>query len=101
MTADTNWMDDAACARPAHRGLPWLDDAHTIPPVLVDLMGDVCATCPVLAGCAGYVTQADVTGGFWAGADRDPLAPVVQLDLLDLLKPHDPLEHGDQLGGAA
>jgi hypothetical protein len=101
--ADTTWMRAAACASPPHRGLPWLDDTRTVPPVLVDVMGDVCGGCPVLATCAGYTAAAGVTGGFWAGADRDLLRParlVVQLDLIDLLERNDLLE-SDDLGGAA
>ena len=104
--ADTTWMGDAACASPPHRELPWLDDTHTLPSVLVEVMGDVCAGCPVLAACTGYTATAGVTGGFWAGADRDlprparPARPALQLTLDDLLEPDDLLEL-DDLGGAA
>lgn len=93
------WMGHCACARPAHRGLPWLDDTHNLPPVLVDLMRDVCVSCPVFANCAGYAATTDVTGGFWAGFDRDSFADVVQMQLDDLLEPD--LLESDDLGGAA
>ena len=89
------WMDHAACATPAHRELPWLDDTDALPPVLVDLMADVCNRCPVLDACAAYAAATAVTGGFWAGSDRNTYAALVQLDLDDLLEP------GDLLGGAA
>lgn len=67
-----DWMSDAACARLPD--LPWLADTGTAPDVLVDIMREVCATCPVSADCSAYVDTARITGGWWAGEDRDPEA---------------------------
>jgi hypothetical protein len=67
-----DWMSDAACARIPH--LPWTTDTHRAPDVLVDIMREVCAACPVAAACAAYVDTASITGGWWAGEDRDPEA---------------------------
>ena len=78
MTADLNgtgWMRHAACLRSP--GLPWtLDTAEVemLPAVLVDLMRETCKACPVREACAAYADREDVTGGWWAGADRDPEA---------------------------
>ena len=40
-------------------------------------MRAVCDACPVVLDCLAAVDALDVTGGWWAGADRDPdtLAP--------------------------
>ena len=38
-------------------------------------MERVCARCPVRNHRAAYAVEAAVTGGFWAGTDRDLLAP--------------------------
>jgi hypothetical protein len=69
------WWADAACA--ALPGLPWTtdtDDLLRVPQVVVDTMLDTCAACPVRAACEQYATEAVVTGGWWAGVDRDPVA---------------------------
>lgn len=66
-------MRAAACVdRP---DLPWTNDADRLRPVQVRAMGRVCGGCPVRNYCAAYATEAGVTGGFWAGRDRDSLAP--------------------------
>ena len=33
-------------------------------------MTRTCKACPVADACRGYVREAQVTGGFWAGKDR-------------------------------
>ena len=66
------WMREAACMRAP--GLPWTADTGTAPDVLVDLMRDVCAACPVRVACVAFVEAEHVTGGWWAGQDRDPEA---------------------------
>lgn len=71
------WMADGACTTPEARGLPWTSDSHTVPDVVVDMMRDTCATCPVRLACAGYAMADAVTGGFWAGSDRDPAVDVM------------------------
>ncbi|MGA8995117.1 MAG: hypothetical protein WB441_12505 [Nocardioidaceae bacterium] len=42
--------------------------------VLVEVMAAVRGDCPVRLACLAHVAHAHVTGGFWAGADRDPHA---------------------------
>lgn len=71
-TTDTGWMADAACAEPAHDGLPWLADANQVTSKHTAAMAGVCAGCPVQPLCAGYAANASVTGGFWSGQDRLP-----------------------------
>lgn len=69
-TSDRAWMAHAACAQAP--GLPWTEDTGTFPDVLADIMTQTCATCPVHDACATYATDTPVTGGWWAGQDRDP-----------------------------
>ena len=66
------WMSHAACAR--FPDLPWTADTGTAPDVLVDIMREVCDQCPVRLACAAYVEAERITGGWWAGEDRDPEA---------------------------
>ena len=67
------WMRVASCVdRP---DLPWTTDIDRLRPVQVRAMGRVCRGCPVRNHCAAYAVEAGVTGGFWAGTDRDGLAP--------------------------
>ena len=70
---DAAWMTDAACAgRPELR---WITDTADLAPGDADAMAAVCAGCPVRAACVAYVRASGVTGGTWAGRDRDPHAP--------------------------
>ena len=71
-TTDTGWMVDAACAEPAHDGLPWLADADQVTSKHAAALAWVCAACPVQAHCAAYAANTSVTGGFWSGTDRLP-----------------------------
>jgi hypothetical protein len=71
-TDDPAWMVGAACAQPAHSGLPWLADTDQVTTKDTVSMAGVCEGCPVQAGCATYVADTDVTGGFWSGTDRLP-----------------------------
>lgn len=66
------WMGEAACAAPETRGLPWTSDTRETPTVLVELMRETCAGCPVRLACAAFAARGEVTGGWWAGLDRDP-----------------------------
>jgi hypothetical protein len=68
---DTAWMARAACT--SMPGLPWTTGLHGVPRVLVTIMRETCAACPVLAECAQYVEDARVTAGWWAGANRHHL----------------------------
>jgi len=66
------WMRDGACVdRP---DLPWTIETDRLRVVQVRAMGRVCGGCPVRNHCAVYAVEAGVTGGFWAGQDRDVLA---------------------------
>ena len=66
------WMPLAAClARP---DLPWTTDTGHLSRAQVQAMTRVCSRCPVRNHCAAYAVEARITGGFWAGSDRDPLA---------------------------
>jgi hypothetical protein len=78
-----DWMREAACSRFPH--FPWTADTGTAPDVLVDLMREVCAGCPVADACAAYVQTAKVTGGWWAGEDRDPEAIWHQVEWLPVI----------------
>ncbi|GGR44671.1 hypothetical protein J2S40_004071 [Nocardioides luteus] len=76
------WMEHAACTTRETRGLPWTTDEIETPSVLVELMQETCASCPVRLACAAYARTA--TGGWWAGVDRAS-EPADLLDLLDVL----------------
>ena len=76
-THDTNWMARAACA--SRLDLPWTQDAAQVTPWQVVTMRAICADCPVLFDCLNAVDDLDVTGGWWAGHDRDPHADVSHL----------------------
>ena len=66
------WMRVGSCVdRP---DLPCTTDTDRLRPVQVRAMSRVRGGCPVRNYCAAYATTADVTGGFWAGHDRDVLA---------------------------
>ncbi|WP_425412299.1 WhiB family transcriptional regulator [Luteipulveratus mongoliensis] len=68
-------MDGAACTtRP---DLPWTDDAADVSPWDALSIRETCATCPVRLACAAHAYARGVTGGWWAGADRDPDAASV------------------------
>jgi len=70
----TAWMDNSACA--ARPDLPWLDDDAGLK--ASSTMAGVCRDCAVLDGCAAYVRDAGIVGGFWAGHDRGPTRIVLQ-----------------------
>jgi hypothetical protein len=74
------WMPLAACL--ASRDLPWTTDTNHVSPAQMQAMTRVCSACPVRNHCAAYAVEAHITGGFWAGSDRDPLA-ARQLDCPD------------------
>lgn len=64
------WMRLAAC--PSRLDLPWLADTEQVSAWEVIGMRSVCATCPVFVLCRAHVHATGVTGGWWAGTDRDP-----------------------------
>lgn len=69
---NSSWTSRAACAnRP---DLPWTRDMADLHPLHAATMRAVCDGCPVVFDCLAAVDDLDVTGGFWAGADRDPNA---------------------------
>lgn len=65
--ADTSWMAEAACVR--HSALPWVEDLRKVPRVLVEIMREVCADCPVRRSCAAYAVEVGITAGWWAGTN--------------------------------
>ncbi|MCH8611900.1 WhiB family transcriptional regulator [Arsenicicoccus dermatophilus] len=71
-THDTPWAASAACA--TRLDLPWLSDHADTTPWDAEAMRGVCAACPVVLDCLAAVHALDITGGWWAGADRDPHA---------------------------
>ena len=76
----SRWMPQAAClARP---DLPWTTDTSSSSRAQVHAMTRVCSRCPVRNYCAAYAVEAHITGGFWAGSDRDTQA-VRRLDCTD------------------
>lgn len=66
-SADTAWMADAACVR--HSALPWVEDLRKVPRVLIEIMREVCADCPVREACARYAVDVGITAGWWAGTN--------------------------------
>lgn len=77
MTSATLWAARAACA--GRLDLPWTTDAADVTPWQAVTMRAVCAGCPVLLDCLAAVDDLDVTGGWWAGRDRDPNADTSHL----------------------
>lgn len=67
----TDWMADAACVHMP--GLPWIENPRRVPDVLLDLMAEACAACPVRTACEIFADQAHITAGFWAGESRHHL----------------------------
>lgn len=77
-THDTQWTARAACA--SRLDLPWTLDAAAVTPWQAATMRAVCGDCPVLFDCLAAVDDLAVTGGWWAGADRDPHADLSHLN---------------------
>ena len=63
--ADSRWMAKASCV--GHTALPWTENLSRVPEVLVDIMRDLCDSCPVRAECAAYAVEVGITAGWWAG----------------------------------
>ena len=78
------WMNEAACAAPENRGLPWTTDTIEVPEVVVDLMRSTCDSCAVRSACNSYALAERVSGGMWAGSDR-ATRPLDLLELIDTL----------------
>ncbi|MDO5699722.1 MAG: WhiB family transcriptional regulator [Dermatophilus congolensis] len=78
MTTSTQWTARAACA--GRLDLPWTTDAADVTLWQAATMRAICADCPVLFDCLNAVDDLDVTGGWWAGHDRDPAAQTAHLD---------------------
>ena len=68
----SRWMPQAACLDSPD--LPWTTDTGHLSRAKVQAMTRVCSRCRVRNHCAAYAVEAHITGGFWAGSDRDPLA---------------------------
>ncbi|MCG7321620.1 hypothetical protein [Arsenicicoccus bolidensis] len=74
----TTWIEAGACA---HRlDLPWTTDLADVTAWDAEAMRSTCAACPVLLDCLAAVDDLDVTGGWWAGHDRDPHTYTVHPD---------------------
>src|SRR5690349_15507674 len=69
---ETSWMADATCARVPM--LPWIEDRRRVPKVVLEVMAGVCLRCPVWERCNGFVDEAEITAGFWAGVSRNGLS---------------------------
>lgn len=67
--ADT-WMKRASCAT-TRPDLPWLHDSHAVSDDDARTMARVCGHCPVFTKCVRHAAETNVTGGYWAGLDRD------------------------------
>lgn len=65
---ETDWMSDAACR--SVPGLPWTEHAGRIPKVLLRMMSETCARCPVKRRCESFINEAEITAGFWAGRSQ-------------------------------
>ncbi|WP_029211006.1 hypothetical protein [Arsenicicoccus bolidensis] len=66
------WQASAACA--PRLDLPWTADRADLTEWQAISMTAICDACPVLTACTSAVAALDITGGWWAGTDRDPLA---------------------------
>lgn len=84
-THNTHWTARAACA--SRLDLPWTLDAADVTPWQAATMRAICADCPALFDCLAAVDDLDVTGGWWAGADRDPHADTTHLNPPDFATP--------------
>lgn len=71
------WDERAACA--GRLDLPWLTDTVLTSRVDRAAMRSTCSGCVVRAACAEFVRAGEVTGGWWAGKDRDPAAVALLL----------------------
>lgn len=67
---DDRWMHQAACVD--RLDLPWITDTIDLHPGDAAAMAEVCRGCPVRDACLTYVRAVPVTGGTWAGKDRNP-----------------------------
>lgn len=67
-----DWTTYAACADAPH--LPWLRDSAEVSAWDALTMSVVCDSCPVKELCETAAQDWGVTGGWWAGRDRDPRA---------------------------
>lgn len=76
-THDTHSMARAACA--GRLDLPWTLDAADVTPWQAATMQTICHGCPALFDCLNAVDDLGVTGGWWAGSDRDPNADLAHL----------------------
>jgi hypothetical protein len=65
---DMDWMSEAWCRRMPD--LPWIADKCTAPVVLGELIAQICESCPVRQRCEQFVAEAQIVGGYWAGAHR-------------------------------
>lgn len=71
-SAPAIWESSAACAD--RLDLPWTSDRADLTDWQAASMTAVCQACPALLDCLAAVDTLGVTGGWWAGTDRDPLA---------------------------
>ena len=69
MTSPNAWMADALCRQ--HPDLGWLKDEHMLGLGEISTMDAICANCPVRSQCERFVAEQGISGGFWAGEDRD------------------------------
>lgn len=76
---DSRWMVHAACTELP--GLPWTE--NRAPRLLVDLMAETCATCPVQEVCATFVHETRVMAGWWAGSFRSDYSGACADDAAD------------------
>ncbi|MGL4178585.1 MAG: hypothetical protein ACRCSN_21205 [Dermatophilaceae bacterium] len=66
--AGVAWRSLGSCG--ARTDLPWTTDAADVSPWDAETMRATCQACPVLAECTAAAEG--MTGGWWAGHDRDP-----------------------------
>lgn len=68
----SSWNNRPACAD--RLDLPWTSDSVDVTEWQALTMAAVCQTCPARFECLDALDALDVTGGWWAGVDRDPAA---------------------------
>jgi hypothetical protein len=66
---EETWMTQGSCRH--HPQLGWIKDPTEVGLGEMATMEVVCARCPVLEECAGFVSHEHITSGFWAGEHRD------------------------------
>lgn len=69
MNQEMTWMRHALCVD--YPKLGWIKERSSVGLGEEATMAVICDRCPVRLACAAYVERNEITGGFWAGQNRD------------------------------